>query len=356
MNLKLSDNIRAFRKAQSLTQEQLAEALGVTVGAVYKWEAKLSTPDINLIVELADLFDTSVDVLLGYEVKDNKQGTMVARLKELMGARDERGLAEAQTALARYPNSFEVVYQSAVLYNMFGLVKHDRKLTQRGIDLLERSILLIGQNTDPKISELSIHNDIAIAYSIIGEAEKAVELLKANNPCGINDAMIGQMLASVCDMPEAAVGYLSMALLNIIASFIRVAMGYYNVYFKRKEFASAVDILRGALAFFDYFSDPKKISFLDRMSAIFYTCLAHAQLKLGDPDEAQIALRRAKSAAETFDRMPDYKGNSIRFVPENTMTVFDDMGESAVEGICNLIRELDSAALSALWEEIDHEG
>lgn len=39
MNIKLADNIRAFRKARSLTQEQLAEALGVTVGAVYKWEA-----------------------------------------------------------------------------------------------------------------------------------------------------------------------------------------------------------------------------------------------------------------------------------------------------------------------------
>lgn len=39
MTLKLSDNIRSFRKERSLTQEQLAEVLGVTTGAVYKWEA-----------------------------------------------------------------------------------------------------------------------------------------------------------------------------------------------------------------------------------------------------------------------------------------------------------------------------
>ncbi|MDE5746393.1 MAG: helix-turn-helix domain-containing protein, partial [Acetatifactor sp.] len=37
MDLKLAENIRAFRKQRSLTQEQLAEVLGVTVGAVYKW-------------------------------------------------------------------------------------------------------------------------------------------------------------------------------------------------------------------------------------------------------------------------------------------------------------------------------
>ena len=40
MKMMLAENIRTFRKERSLTQEQLAEALGVTAGAVYKWEAK----------------------------------------------------------------------------------------------------------------------------------------------------------------------------------------------------------------------------------------------------------------------------------------------------------------------------
>ena len=72
MKMRLAENIRAFRKERSLTQEQLSEALGVTAGAVYKWEAKLSIPELELIIQMADFFDTSVDVLLGYEVKDNR--------------------------------------------------------------------------------------------------------------------------------------------------------------------------------------------------------------------------------------------------------------------------------------------
>ena len=72
MEIKLAENIRAFRKQRSLTQEQLAEVLGVTVGAVYKWEAKLSQPELTMIMAMADFFDTSVDVLLGYEMKDNR--------------------------------------------------------------------------------------------------------------------------------------------------------------------------------------------------------------------------------------------------------------------------------------------
>ena len=66
MKIKLSENIRAFRKEHAMTQEQLAEVLNVTVGAVYKWESGQSVPELGTIVELADLFDTSVDVLLGY--------------------------------------------------------------------------------------------------------------------------------------------------------------------------------------------------------------------------------------------------------------------------------------------------
>lgn len=81
MKIKLSENIRAFRKEHAMTQEQLTEVLNVTVGAVYKWESGQSVPELGTIVELADLFDTSVDVLLGYEMKDNRLQTTIKRLE-----------------------------------------------------------------------------------------------------------------------------------------------------------------------------------------------------------------------------------------------------------------------------------
>ena len=59
MKSRLAENIKTFRKERKMTQEQLAEAMGVTVGAVYKWESDQSNPDLNLIIELADLFEVS---------------------------------------------------------------------------------------------------------------------------------------------------------------------------------------------------------------------------------------------------------------------------------------------------------
>ena len=357
MKIKLSENIRSFRKARSLTQQQLADALGVTVGAVYKWEAGLSAPDLSLLVELADLFDTSVDVLLDYEVKSNKQSATVARLKQFMHERDERGLVEAEKALVRYPNAFEVVYQSAILYNTFGLIKHDERSTRRSIELLEGSVLLIGQNTDPKVSELSIYTEIAIAYLNIGESEKAVELLKKHNPCGINDALIGQALASVCDRPEDAIPHLSMALLRNVEGVSHIVMGYMNVFFKQKKFAAAVDAVEWALSYYGGLRVSGQTGFFDKLIGILLVALAAAHLELGHFPEAREALRKAKTEAERFDRSPAYNADSIRFVfIHEPKTVYDDIGESAMEGVRIAVRSIDNATLSALWEEVDHEG
>ena len=51
MQNNLSENIRANRKRMLLTQEQLAEAMGVTVGTVSKWENGNCVPDINTMMD-----------------------------------------------------------------------------------------------------------------------------------------------------------------------------------------------------------------------------------------------------------------------------------------------------------------
>ena len=101
MEIKLAESIRTFRKERGLTQEQLAEVLGVTAGAVYKWEAGLSTPELPLIVEMADFFDTAVDVLLGYTLKDNRIDATAQRLLHCQRSKDLSGLEEAEKALKK---------------------------------------------------------------------------------------------------------------------------------------------------------------------------------------------------------------------------------------------------------------
>ncbi len=65
MNMTMGKRIFYYRKRMGMTQEQLAEQLGVTAQAVSKWEHDLSCPDVTLLPRLAEVFRITTDELLG---------------------------------------------------------------------------------------------------------------------------------------------------------------------------------------------------------------------------------------------------------------------------------------------------
>ena len=67
MEETLGKRIVAHRKRLGLTQDQLAEKMGITAQAVSKWENDQSCPDISALPQLADIFGITVDALLGRE-------------------------------------------------------------------------------------------------------------------------------------------------------------------------------------------------------------------------------------------------------------------------------------------------
>ncbi len=60
---RLGDNIAYLRRMTGMTQEMLADRLGVSSQAVSKWERRLSCPDVSLLPVMADLFEVSIDDL-----------------------------------------------------------------------------------------------------------------------------------------------------------------------------------------------------------------------------------------------------------------------------------------------------
>ena len=72
------ENLKAIRKAKGYTQQELAMKLNVVRQTVSKWEKGLSVPDVEILVEIADVLDTDVSVLLGKEVSDEESRDEVA--------------------------------------------------------------------------------------------------------------------------------------------------------------------------------------------------------------------------------------------------------------------------------------
>lgn len=62
--MKFGEKLQALRRAKGLSQEQLAEALGVTRQAISKWELNASLPDVEKLLALSEFFAVSTDYLL----------------------------------------------------------------------------------------------------------------------------------------------------------------------------------------------------------------------------------------------------------------------------------------------------
>lgn len=60
----IGTKIAFYRKSKGMTQEELAEKLGVSAQAVSKWENEIACPDIQLLIPLAKIFGTTTDELL----------------------------------------------------------------------------------------------------------------------------------------------------------------------------------------------------------------------------------------------------------------------------------------------------
>ncbi len=68
--MKLSENIQKFRKKKGFSQEKLAEKCQVSRQAIAKWENGESVPTIDKLIFLADLYELSLDELVGRTEKD----------------------------------------------------------------------------------------------------------------------------------------------------------------------------------------------------------------------------------------------------------------------------------------------
>lgn len=333
MENHVADQIRFYRRQEGLTQEQLAEAMGVSVAAVSKWEQGQSLPEIPMLMELADFFDLSVDALLGYRLRSNDRKNVSERLKVLRREdRYDEGLAEAEKALQKFPNTFTVVYECAKLFEMAGGTRKDKALQRRALDLLTHAIRLLPQNSDPQVSEMSLRLDMANVLLDMEDWERALALFKENNACGLLDDQIGCLLALVKERREEGVPYLSMALLRAVTSLVRVCDGFANVFEARKDMKSAIDILQWKHSVLSGLRKKGTVSELDKISAASHAALARLLYDCRDLGGANDELKTAKALGAAYDAAPSHSARNVRFYEGvEHVGIYSDFGRSAMD-------------------------
>ena len=110
--IAIGSNIKIHRKQRKITQEQLAEVLGVSDQAVSRWENGSTYPDIELLPTIALYFGITLDELMGMEaIKDESD------IEDIMNRRKEfrshgevvKSYEMLREAVKRYPNNYKLI-------------------------------------------------------------------------------------------------------------------------------------------------------------------------------------------------------------------------------------------------------
>jgi transcriptional regulator with XRE-family HTH domain len=179
MKLSIGKVIYDLRKDMSVTQEQLASSVGVSVPAVSKWESGQAYPDITLLPSIARYFNTTIDYLLKYDVNLSNDEVMkiinqCARHFENESLPD--AVAVCEQYLYQYPNNLFLKLRIAALYMTYISKAQDEAALQ---DLAVKAIRLLELSNQSEDLEIRQSSDYLLAtlYTLINEPQKAEEAL-----------------------------------------------------------------------------------------------------------------------------------------------------------------------------------
>ncbi|MCL2247940.1 MAG: helix-turn-helix domain-containing protein [Oscillospiraceae bacterium] len=167
--LYIGENLKVLRKRADMTQDDVAGVLGVSPQSVSKWERGDTFPDITLLPSLANLFNVSVDSLIGMEKINDDRAVAKAFHdgQRLLRDGDSAGAADAfSQALKVFPNNDGLMLELALVLTIDGGAE---KLTKAEF-LCER--ILTGNSSE--VISSTARAVLCYVYLKSGDKQKAV--------------------------------------------------------------------------------------------------------------------------------------------------------------------------------------
>lgn len=129
MNIYFGENLKRLRLGKNLTQEKLADFLGVSFQSISKWERGDTYPDITILPEIASFFKVSMEELLGVN-KAEEEEDIKRLLEEHDNFTDNKLIKESIYHLKdKYPNDFRVQLRyMGYLINFDDAVQNTKKI------------------------------------------------------------------------------------------------------------------------------------------------------------------------------------------------------------------------------------
>jgi len=296
----IGKRIRELRKANDLTQEKLADYLGVSYQAVSKWETGVSSPDLSLIRPLTKLLHVSADELLGIEEDSDARFAELDQMYKdtyTTGDLGERWRI-ANLAVSEYPGNLTCLswLADAQYYHAYDFLPGEpdryRAELEKSVRLSER-ILEDCEDTDVRNHALT---NIVVCLSELGRRDEAriyAEQYPPRNSFGRED------LLTFCLTGEALIRHRQEQILSALDNLCGILT---NVWSPDAVLASEA-VIRSIIP------DENYVIFHEHLARLTIE-LAKYLVREGRYAEAVAALEKAKYHSREYDRidLPENRG------------------------------------------------
>ena len=306
--LSIGKNIKNLRLERELTQESVAEALGVSFQTISKWEREESYPDITLLPSIASYFGVSCDELLGVdtEQKEEKIQQYINLYNDLRLKDSPYVFEQMSQAIKEFPGEFRLL---ARYLDMLIFIKSAKDCDSEEIlDEVEKLYnRLLNGCTDDKI-RIWIKRRICMYYNTLshktGKAEYSEKMLEIAKemPCMIDSR---EYLETVINLPDDEhYSACKAALDNEMLLFMSTIS---NLLFYKKHFSEEyqIEAMEKCLGVLNIVYDDGNYGSCYRSVIFLLGDLGRMYFEIGDTNKGLEYLRKCAELAEKHDELPE---------------------------------------------------
>lgn len=227
--INIAQVIAAKRKEKGVTQDNLAEYIGVSKASVSKWETAQSYPDITLLPQLAAYFNISIDELIGYLPQMTKEdiNKTYHQLAAEFSRRDfDEVLAEWRAVIKKYFSCFPLLMQMAILLlNYYMLEKEKEKQQELLQEIIDLCIRIKTESDDVWLAKQANSTE-AFCQIILNQPLEALELLDETMKPPISDHFLLAQVYQMNGNLERAKTVLQVSLYQHLRGLLGPAQSY----------------------------------------------------------------------------------------------------------------------------------
>ena len=356
--IKIGERIRLLRKKNDVTQDRLAEHLGVTPQAVSRWESGVCYPDMNYLPSIADYFSVTMDDLLCY-TGVQKAARVKEYLEEVEHLLDRDRVTDAlevlRRAMADIPSDHSLQLEAAGVLSLYADMLAESGTGER-IEAAVTAVLseavslcrhILEDCTDDGLRDETKKTLCDIYAHQLSDSVQAEEIANQLHGMSVSREIIRATVLTGDVAFEQAQKNLILFADNIWWHLYNLAC-VPDISGDRYSTAEKIDILEKGIDLFRVIFDGEPLFYADRL-ANSYRQLAMLHLSSGNTDEALACFEQMADWAIRFDGRPNtaiYASVIINRVP------YDKEADTEAKGLSKCARLLRGSFSARIWSPI----